>query len=223
MISPEIRQRWEAAATGREAKFEQAAASFADLLKLMADLRGPAGCPWDREQSLASLRQYVREEADEVCEAIDAVLAYEAQLRAAKGLPAADPLPPDGDDRARTEKKGHTIAHHPHQADFAAAASASGAPLPAPLESGQRAELDRLYGELADELGDLLLQAAFQGDILQAMGRGGCEDFLARIIAKLIHRHPHVYGERQVADSAEVLANWEIIKAAEKQSAGRDQ
>jgi len=218
MITPEIRARWVAALAGREESVAQAAAQFADLLAIMADLRGPQGCPWDREQSLASLRQYVREEADEVCAAIDNVMACEDKLRAQHGLAPADPTPPDGDERARTEKKGHTIAHHPHRADFDPTASAAGAPLPAELTDAERAELDQLYDELAGELGDLLLQAAFQGDILWAMGRGGCEDFLRHIIAKLIRRHPHVYGAIQVADSAEVLANWEQIKAGERGS-----
>lgn len=216
MITPEIRARWQAAIAGRESSTARAAELFAELLAVMADLRGPQGCPWDREQSLASLRQYVREEADEVCAAIDNILAFEDQLRREHGLPPADAAPPDGDERARTEKKGHSIAHHPHRADFDPTASAAGAPLPAELSTGEEAQRDRLYDELAGELGDLLLQAAFQGDILWAMGRGGCEDFLDHIITKLIRRHPHVYGEIQVADSAEVLANWEKIKAGER-------
>jgi NTP pyrophosphatase (non-canonical NTP hydrolase) len=208
--------RWKVAVTGHEAVVAQAASEFADLLAVMADLRGPHGCPWDREQSLASLRQYVREEADEVCAAIDDVMACEAKLRLQHSLAPADPAPPDGDERARTEKKGHTIAHHPHRIDFDATASASGAPLPGELTDAERTELAHLYSELAGELGDLLLQAAFQGDILWAMGRGGCEDFLGHIIAKLIRRHPHVYGKIEVADSAEVLANWEQVKAGER-------
>jgi NTP pyrophosphatase (non-canonical NTP hydrolase) len=212
---PAIRARWEAAAAGHAESDEVAAAAWRDLLALMADLRGPGGCPWDREQSLASLRQYVREEADEVVAAIDAILEYEAQLREAGGIAAADPAPPDGADAARTAKKGHTIAHHPHRADFVAEQSSSGAPLP-PLDAAQAARLGELYGELHGELGDLLLQAVFQGDILRAMGRGGAEQALQRLVAKLVRRHPHVYGEAEAADSAAVLANWKRIKESER-------
>jgi NTP pyrophosphatase (non-canonical NTP hydrolase) len=217
MVDPHIRERWELAARGREEAIAASAQGFTDLLQLMADLRSPQGCPWDREQSLASLRQYVREEADEVCAAVDEILAYEAQLRAQAGLDAADPAPPDGDEKARTEKKGWSIAHHPHRADFRAEASASGAPLPAQLTVEERAELDRRYYELRKELGDLLLQPAFMGDILQAMGRGGVELSLQALLEKLIRRHPHVYGDAAVADSAGVLANWERIKQAERE------
>jgi NTP pyrophosphatase (non-canonical NTP hydrolase) len=215
MIPPEIRQRWDKAVAGREAQVEEAASRFGDLVRLMADLRGAEGCPWDREQSLASLRQYVREEADEVCHAIDRILDLEAAARSKAGQPAADPAPPDGVDKARTKSKGHTIEHHPHQPDFDQLASASGAPLPelAPEQEEQRLAL---YCALQDELGDLLLQSVFMGDILHSMGLGGVETSAAAIVAKLIRRHPHVYGQTGAADSAEVLANWERIKERER-------
>ena len=216
MVTPEIMQRWRAALAGREQQIEDSALGFSNLLGLMAHLRSPDGCPWDREQSLASLRQYIREEAEEVTSAIDQVLEVEAQLRQAHGLAAADPQPPDGEDRARTDKKGHTIAHHPHRADFDAANSASGAPRPAELTDAEREELDAAYAHLHEEIGDLLLQSAFLGDILQAMGRPGVAHSLELIVNKLIHRHPHVYGDREVADSAEVLKNWEAIKREER-------
>ncbi len=221
-VDPSIRARWDAAAAPRAERFAQATTLFADALALMADLRGPGGCPWDREQSLASLRQYVREEADEVCSAIDRILEFEAQHRSKGGLAPADPDPPEDEDKARTAKKGHTIAHHPHHATFDPAASASGAPLPEldPTEAQQR---DALYSELIEELGDLLLQPLFQGDILHALGYPGVEGSLRALIEKLVRRHPHVYGEGAAATSAEVLANWEQIKRAEKGGASSAQ
>jgi NTP pyrophosphatase (non-canonical NTP hydrolase) len=134
-------------------------------------------------------------------------------------MPAADPAAPEDEDKARTPKKGHTIAHHPHHPDFDAAHSASGAPLPE-LTAEQAAQRDSLYAELLEELGDLLLQPLFQGDILHALGYTGVEGSLAALIAKLVRRHPHVYGEGAAATSAEVLANWEQIKQAEKEAGG---
>lgn len=215
VVDPAVRARWERAAEPRRELLEVATARFTDALALMADLRGPDGCPWDREQSLASLRQYVREEADEVCGAIDRILDYEARLRAGACMPSANPTPPDGDDAARTRKKGHTIEHHPHRDDFHASNSASGAPLPE-LTVEERAKRDKLYGELVDELGDLLLQPLFQGDILHVLGYPGVEGSLQALVAKLIRRHPHVYGDGAARTSAEVLKNWERIKAEEK-------
>jgi NTP pyrophosphatase (non-canonical NTP hydrolase) len=196
-----------------------AALRFADLLKLMADLRGPQGCPWDREQSLGSLRQYVLEEAGEVCHAVDAILECEAGLRAQAGLAPANPKPPEDEDKARTATKGLSIAHHPHHRDFSPAASASGAPLPDPPDPQVQAQLDGLYGHLIEELGDLLLQSAFMGDILLGMGRGGVDAMLQAILTKLIRRHPHIYGDFVAADSAAVLENWERIKQAERADA----
>ncbi len=215
MVEPHIRERWNRAAAPRREQFAHAAELFADALALMADLRGPDGCPWDREQSLASLRQYVREEADEVCTAIDRILECEAQLRTAAALPSADPDPPEDEDKARTPKKGHTIAHHPHHPDFNAANSASGAPLPA-LDIEQSAKRTALYAELVEELGDLLLQPLFQGEILHALGYPGVEGSLQALIEKLVRRHPHVYGESSAETSTEVLTNWEQIKLREK-------
>jgi NTP pyrophosphatase (non-canonical NTP hydrolase) len=220
MLDENIQKRWDSAVAERKEALASAAVWFARLYAQMADLRGPGGCPWDREQSLASLRQYVREEADEVCSAIDAILALEAELRSAAGLPAANPEPAEGEDMARTEKKGHTIEHHPQRADFNAQASASGAPLPAQLETADALRREQLYTKLTEELGDLLLQPLFMGDILSGMGRPGVERSLESIVTKLIRRHPHVYGEASASSSAEVLANWEAIKREEARDAG---
>jgi NTP pyrophosphatase (non-canonical NTP hydrolase) len=210
-----VTARWDAASVGREEQIAAATAHFIDLVRLMADLRGPDGCPWDREQSLASLRQYVVEEANEVCDAIARILEFEASLRAAAGLLPDDPTPPEAEDKARTATKGLSMAHHPHQPGFDAAASASGNALPA-LTTEQSAQRDQLYAALISELGDLMLQGVFMGDILLAMDQPGVEGALAAIVAKLIRRHPHVYGEEEAASSAEVLANWERIKQAER-------
>ncbi|MCB1218764.1 hypothetical protein KDL44_15370 [bacterium] len=216
MLDEKVIERWHRAVSGREAQLERTREWYGRLFSLMADLRSPGGCPWDVEQSLASLRQYIREEADEVCEAIDHILEFENGIRRAHGISTDNPLPPDGDEKARTEKKGLSIAHHPHREDFRAEASASGAPLPAAISAEDRAKLDELYAELTEEIGDLALQSAFLADILHGMGRPGLDASLEQIVTKLVRRHPHVYGDREVQDSAEVLANWQQIKADEK-------
>jgi XTP/dITP diphosphohydrolase len=81
------------------------------------------------------------------------------------------------------------------------------------LEAIDRNELD---AELLEELGDVLLQVAFHARIAEQDGRFDLASVADGISGKLIHRHPHVFGETQVADAAEVLRNWESIKAAEK-------
>src|SRR5881296_3883427 len=128
------------------------AKAFTRLVDLMARLRAPGGCPWDREQTPASLRPYLLEEVYEVLEAIDA-----------------------GD-----------AAH------------------------------------LRDELGDLLLQIVFQSQLAAEAGRFTVADVARGIAAKLVRRHPHVFGDVQVRDAGEVVRNWTRIKAEERQAAGEE-
>ena len=122
-----------------------------ELVEVMARLRGPGGCPWDAEQTHASLVPYAIEEAHELAEAIEAMA----------GAP--------GDD-----------AH------------------------------------LREELGDVLLQVVFHADIARAEGRFDIEDVARTLAEKLRRRHPHVFADTEVEGVAEVVANWDAIKRAEK-------
>jgi MazG family protein len=119
---------------------------FERAVSIMARLRGPGGCPWDREQTFDSIKPYTLEEAYEVLEAID----------------------------------------------------------------------NRDWGELRGELGDLLLQVLFYSQMAQEDGRFSIDDVLDRLSNKLVHRHPHVFGDVTAETSADVLRNWEAIKAEEK-------
>jgi MazG family protein len=125
--------------------------TFQDLIDMMARLRAPDGCPWDREQTYATLGPMLIEEAYEVIEAAEAE---------------------DWDD-------------------------------------------------LRDELGDLLFQIVFYGQIAAERGHFDLHQSIARVHEKMTRRHPHVFGEEKVASTADVLANWEAIKAAERKGAGR--
>lgn len=69
---------------------------------------------------------------------------------------------------------------------------------------------------MADELGDVLLQVAFHAVVAEEAGTFGYDDIEASIVAKLERRHPHVFGELEVADAAEVTRNWQRIKADER-------
>ncbi len=115
----------------------------------MQRLLAPDGCPWDREQTLESIRKYVVEEACEVVDAID-----------------------NGD-----------------------------------------------MAELREELGDLLLQVVFVGELARAKGAFGPDDVVAAITDKLVRRHPHVFGDLTIEGEGaaeRVLDNWERIKAGER-------
>src|SRR5689334_2140176 len=118
-----------------------------ELLRVMARLRSPTGCPWDREQDHLSLRFHAVEEVYELMDAIEA-----------------------GDDH-----------------------------------------------EMAEELGDLLLQVVFHCQLARERGAFNFDDVARRISDKLIHRHPHVFGDVKVKNVDEVWANWEKLKKAEKQ------
>ncbi len=69
---------------------------------------------------------------------------------------------------------------------------------------------------LREELGDLLLQVVFHADIEREEGRFDLEDVADAVSKKLIFRHPHVFGDVTVADSTEVLVNWDQLKRQEK-------
>jgi tetrapyrrole methylase family protein / MazG family protein len=116
-----------------------------ELVKVMARLRGPGGCPWDREQTHETLGHHLLEEAHELLEAIDA-----------------------GDSEA-----------------------------------------------IRDELGDLLLQVVFHAQMASDDGRWDVDDVARGLVEKLVHRHPHVFGDLEVSGAEEVLTNWEQLKVEE--------
>ena len=117
----------------------------------MDRLLAPDGCPWDREQTLETLRPFLVEETYEVLDAL-----------------------------ARKDVPGH-----------------------------------------CEELGDLLMQIVFQAALRRAEGAFAIDDVVASISDKLVHRHPHVFGDAKGVDTPEqVLAQWEEIKRAEKAAAG---
>src|SRR5215210_6973823 len=130
-------------------------AKFDDLVALMARLRSPEGCPWDREQTYATLAPMLLEEAYE---------AFEAVEEAREGRPL----------------------------------------------------------ELRDELGDLLFQIVFYAQVAAERGEFTIGDVMEAIHSKMVRRHPHVFGDAEAEDAAEVLRNWEAIKAEEKRAAGKD-
>ena len=131
-------------------------ATFDDLIQLMARLRSPEGCPWDREQTYETLAPMLLEEAYE---------AFEAVEEAREGRPL----------------------------------------------------------ELRDELGDLLFQIVFYAQVASERGEFTILDVTEAIHSKMVRRHPHVFGDGEAQDSAEVLRNWEAIKAEEKRAAGKDE
>ena len=77
------------------------------------------------------------------------------------------------------------------------------------------------FEHLREELGDLLLQIVFHAQLANEAGRFDIHDVAQAICTKLIGRHPHVFGDVEVASSAEVLQNWEQIKLDEKR--GREE
>jgi len=74
--------------------------------------------------------------------------------------------------------------------------------------------------KVREELGDLLLQISLQAQIATEAGLFRFGDVIAAIVDKLIRRHPHVFGDAVVSGTADVLANWEAIKAAERKNNG---
>jgi tetrapyrrole methylase family protein/MazG family protein len=84
--------------------------------------------------------------------------------------------------------------------------------------------LDALEGgedaKFAEEMGDLLLQIVFHSQIAREEGRFTIADVIREVHAKLVRRHPHVFGEKRAKDAAEVLKNWEQFKSEERREKG---
>jgi tetrapyrrole methylase family protein/MazG family protein/ATP diphosphatase len=81
------------------------------------------------------------------------------------------------------------------------------------IDSGDR-------GAVREELGDLLLQVVFQAELGRREGAFAIDDVVSGIVEKLVHRHPHVFGDMDAETADEVLRNWEKIKAQEKKGRG---
>jgi MazG family protein len=79
------------------------------------------------------------------------------------------------------------------------------------LQSGDDAKF-------AEEMGDLLLQIVFHSQIAAEEGRFTVADVIREVHEKMVRRHPHVFGEKRARDAAEVLRNWEQIKAQERRA-----
>jgi MazG family protein len=123
---------------------------FQRLVEIMARLRGPGGCPWDREQTFDTIKPYTLEETYEVLDAIDR----------------------------------------------------------------------REWQELAEELGDFMLQAVFYAQMAAEHELFRIDDALDAINQKLIRRHPHVFGEESAETAGDVKRIWGEVKAAEKKDKG---
>jgi len=128
---------------------------------LSARLRAPDGCPWDREQTHASLAKHLIEEAWELHDAIAA------------------------------------------------------------LESASESERPRAIADLAEELGDVLLQVVLHSQIAQERGDFDLADVQDGLVRKIVRRHPHVFGDASAATTRDVQQNWEAIKAGERAAAGK--
>src|SRR5579864_7210919 len=76
--------------------------------------------------------------------------------------------------------------------------------------------------KFANEMGDLLLQIVFHSQIAREEGRFSVADVIREVHEKMVRRHPHVFGEKRAKNAAEVLKNWEQIKAEERR-AGKSQ
>jgi len=81
----------------------------------------------------------------------------------------------------------------------------------------------REWGELAEELGDFLLQAVFYAQMASEQKLFGIEDALDAINSKLIRRHPHVFGEQSAETAGDVKRIWGQVKAEEKKDKGKQE
>jgi tetrapyrrole methylase family protein/MazG family protein len=136
------------------------------LVEIVAALRGANGCPWDLEQTHASLARYTIEEAHEMVEALE--------------------------EREHLRPKAAT-----HPEAFVASTR-----------------------KFKEELGDVLFQVVLHAQLASEDQTFTFADVIEVLAEKLVRRHPHVFGDVKVQGTADVFANWEQIKKAEKSARG---
>lgn len=107
----------------------------------------------------------------------------------------------------------HTLLTHLIEEAYEAADAIIALPMDAPEGDADFGA----YAEVEEELGDLLLQVVFHATLASEAGAFDVDEVAEGIRRKLVARHPHVFGDVEVADAAEVLSNWEDIKREEKQ------
>uniref|UniRef100_UPI00404AA420 nucleoside triphosphate pyrophosphohydrolase n=1 Tax=Candidatus Limnocylindrus sp. TaxID=2802978 RepID=UPI00404AA420 len=90
----------------------------------------------------------------------------------------------------------------------------------AALESASEADRPRAIADLAEELGDVLLQVVLHAQIAQERGDFDLADVQDGLARKIVRRHPHVFGDASAATTRDVQRNWEAIKAGERAAAG---
>lgn len=90
----------------------------------------------------------------------------------------------------------------------------------AALESASEAERPRAIADLAEELGDVLLQVVLHAQIAQERGDFDLADVQDGLVRKIVRRHPHVFGDASAATTRDVQRNWEAIKASERAASG---
>jgi tetrapyrrole methylase family protein/MazG family protein len=90
----------------------------------------------------------------------------------------------------------------------------------AALESASEGERPRAIADLAEELGDVLLQVVLHAQIAQERGDFDLADVQDGLVRKIVRRHPHVFGDASAETTRDVQRNWEVIKAGERAAAG---
>lgn len=145
------------------------------LVKIIADLRGPKGCPWDKEQTHSTLARYAIEETFEMVEALEERETFRRKM-------ALESSNEDGN----KNKNSFTA----------------------------------LSTKFKEELGDVLFQVVLHAQLASEEGSFDFADVVNSISEKLVRRHPHVFGDVQATDTAEVIKNWNLIKNEEKAQRG---
>lgn len=110
------------------------------------------------------------------------------------------------------EQTHHTLAKHLLEEAYETLSALEDLPPEAPAGEPDFAA----YAELEEELGDLLLQVVFHATLAGETGAFGVEEVAEGIRRKLVHRHPHVFGDVSAETAEHVLANWERLKQEEK-------
>ena len=177
------------------------APDWSGLQQLVRILRGPEGCPWDRQQTLSALAGHLVEESFEVLAAAEAM----ERTAAASGVEAGPTSPPAAS--ADGDRPAAGVAGDPPAAGAAEAG-------PALMSTGAGTS----GSGLDEELGDAFFLLALVQSVAEERGGRPIEILLAQAVSKIVRRHAHVFQPGPEVDARTAALQWEARKREERSS-----
>ncbi len=189
--------------------------SFAHLSGLKDLLLSDEGCPWDKEQTLMSLKEHLKEEANEVAQAVDRLADIEAKIwQVIKPYEKNIRNSSDKGKKKLSVQAAHNLWERLPPKDKLLNDYKVSNKLVEQWEEAKES--------LREEIGDLIIQPMFESKLAERLGYFTLKDVLDGMYEKLVRRHPHIFGSEKAQTPKEVLRLWHEVKTREKNKKAKD-